>query len=40
MEREPVELIDQRVADRIRTRRLDMGITLQALARQIGVPAR
>src|SRR5437588_13095274 len=37
MEREPVELIDQRVAARIRTRRIDRGITLQALARQIGV---
>src|SRR5947208_3963717 len=37
MEREPVKLIDQRVADRIRTRRIDMGITLQGLAGQIGV---
>src|SRR5712691_2092931 len=37
MDREPVELIDQRVAARIRTRRIDRGITLQALARQIGV---
>lgn len=37
MERECVDVIDQRVADRIRTRRIDRGITLQALARQIGV---
>src|SRR5260370_25392030 len=37
IDREPVELIDQRVAARIRTRRIYMGITLQALARQIGV---
>ncbi len=37
MDNEPVELIDQQVAARIRTRRMDMGITLQALARQIGV---
>ena len=37
MQREPAELIDQRVAARIRARRIDMGITLQALARQIGV---
>jgi transcriptional regulator with XRE-family HTH domain len=37
MKREPAELIDQRVAARIRGRRMDMGITLQALAQQIGV---
>src|SRR5947208_6325622 len=37
MDKEPLELIDQRVAARIRTRRMDQGITLQALARQIGV---
>src|SRR5438034_11735542 len=37
MDNEPVELIDQQVAARIRTRRIHMGITLQALARQIGV---
>ena len=37
MEKEPAELIDQRVAARIRARRMDMGITLQALAQQIGV---
>jgi transcriptional regulator with XRE-family HTH domain len=37
MERDPAELIDQHVAARIRARRIDLGITLQALARQIGV---
>ena len=37
MDQDPAELIDRRVAARIRARRLDMGITLQALARQIGV---
>jgi transcriptional regulator with XRE-family HTH domain len=37
MIRDPIELIDQRVAARIRERRIDMGITLQALAQQIGV---
>jgi len=37
MDHEPAELIDQRVAARIRERRIDMGITLQTLARQIGV---
>lgn len=37
MEHEPAEVIDQRVAARVRARRLYMGITLQALARQIGV---
>jgi transcriptional regulator with XRE-family HTH domain len=37
MEHEPAELIDKRVAARIRERRIDMGITLQTLARQIGV---
>lgn len=37
MDNEPAELIDQRVAARIRERRIDMGITLQNLARQIGV---
>lgn len=37
MDIEPAEMIDQRVAQRIRARRLDMGITLQALAQQIGV---
>src|SRR5712691_9137708 len=37
MDNQPVELIDQRVAARIRTRRIAMGITLQALAGQIGV---
>src|SRR5689334_10532662 len=37
MDAEPAELIDQRVAARIRARRIDKGITLQALARQIGV---
>jgi transcriptional regulator with XRE-family HTH domain len=37
METEPAEVIDQRVAARIRARRIDMGVTLQSLARQIGV---
>src|SRR5207249_8919926 len=37
MENKSVELIDQHVAIRIRARRIDQGITLQALARQIGV---
>ena len=37
MEQESAEVIDRRVAARIRARRLDMGITLQALAGQIGV---
>ena len=37
MEHEPAELIDQRVAARIRERRIYLGITLQTLARQIGV---
>src|SRR5438034_11390480 len=32
-----IELMDRQVAARIRARRLDQGITLQALARQIGV---
>ena len=34
---DPPELIDQRVATRIHARRMEMGITLQSLARQIGV---
>ncbi len=37
MDNESAESIDQRVAARIRERRIDMGITLQSLARQIGV---
>jgi transcriptional regulator with XRE-family HTH domain len=37
MDNEPAELIDQRVAARIRERRLDIGITLQTLAGEIGV---
>jgi transcriptional regulator with XRE-family HTH domain len=37
MEIEPAEMIDRRVAARIRARRIEMGITLQGLARQIGV---
>jgi len=37
MEKQPAELVDQQVAARIRARRIDQGITLQALARQIGV---
>src|SRR5438477_8755038 len=37
MENKSVELIDQHVAIRIRARRIDQGITLQVLARQIGV---
>ena len=37
MDNKAVELIDQQVAARIRARRMDQGITLQALARQIGV---
>jgi transcriptional regulator with XRE-family HTH domain len=37
MEKQPAELVDQQVAVRIRARRVDQGITLQALARQIGV---
>jgi transcriptional regulator with XRE-family HTH domain len=34
---DPPELIDQHVAVRIHVRRMEMGITLQSLARQIGV---
>jgi transcriptional regulator with XRE-family HTH domain len=34
---DPPELIDQHVAVRIHARRTEMGITLQSLARQIGV---
>jgi transcriptional regulator with XRE-family HTH domain len=37
MEQQPAELVDQQVAARIRARRIEQGITLQALARQIGV---
>jgi transcriptional regulator with XRE-family HTH domain len=37
MDNGPVELIDRLVAVRIRARRLGQGITLQALAREIGV---
>ena len=37
MDNEPVGLIDQQVAAQIRRRRIHMGITLQALAREIGV---
>ena len=37
MDTEPVEVIDQRVAARIRARRIGMGVTLQSLAQQIGV---
>ena len=37
MDKQPAELMDQQVALRIRARRIDQGITLQALARQIGV---
>jgi transcriptional regulator with XRE-family HTH domain len=37
MDNGPVELIDRLVAARIRARRLGQGITLQALAREIGV---
>ena len=37
MDNEPVGLIDQQVAAQIRRRRIHMGITLQALSRQIGV---
>jgi transcriptional regulator with XRE-family HTH domain len=37
MDTEPAEVIDQRVAARIRARRLDMGLTLQSLAQEIGV---
>ena len=37
MDNETAEVIDQQVAARIRARRMDQGITLQALARQIGV---
>ena len=37
MDSETAEVIDQRVAARIRARRLRMGVTLQSLAQQIGV---
>src|SRR5947207_2735418 len=37
MDTQTAELIDERVAARIRARRIHQGITLQALARQIGV---
>jgi len=37
MEKQLAEQMDQRVAARIRARRIHQGITLQALARQIGV---
>jgi transcriptional regulator with XRE-family HTH domain len=37
MDIDPPESIDRRVAGRIHARRTELGITLQALARQIGV---
>jgi transcriptional regulator with XRE-family HTH domain len=37
MEKQLAEQMDQQVAARIRARRMDQGITLQALARRIGV---
>jgi transcriptional regulator with XRE-family HTH domain len=37
MDTDPPEMIDQHVAIRIRSRRTEMGITLQSLAGQIGV---
>jgi transcriptional regulator with XRE-family HTH domain len=37
VDKQPAELMDKQVALRIRARRIDQGITLQALARQIGV---
>ena len=37
MEKQLAEQMDQQVAARIRARRMDQGITLQGLARQIGV---